>query len=76
VIVTAVLMGMLTFAAGGCDQDIAAQAASLSGGYVGDLVTATVTRFLEVAWNVEAAEGDTHEDEHSHEAEALHEHEH
>jgi hypothetical protein len=61
----------------GCDQHVTGQFATLSGGYVGDIVSAVVTRYLEIALGVESAaaeEAGAHE--HEHDTGALHDHEH
>ena len=63
----------------GCNHDVAAQFATLSGAYAGDIVTVLATDYLYDVLGVEhsdSADEHAHEDEHSHEAEALHEHEH
>lgn len=72
-----VLLAALTLAVGGCDGDIAAGLADLSGAYMGDMVTVAVTACLYDALGVEdGGAHDEHADEHDHEAQALHDHEH
>ena len=63
----------------GCTGEVAGQLATLSGAYLGDVVTVVVTGCLQDALGIEAdgsTEDHAHEDEHSHDAEPLHEHEH
>jgi organic radical activating enzyme len=60
-------------ACAGCDEDIAGEVATLSGGYVGDVVSVLATRCLQDALGVEAADSES-ADEHT--SEALHDHEH
>ncbi|UCE61049.1 MAG: hypothetical protein JSU63_04715 [Phycisphaerales bacterium] len=63
----------------GCNHDVASKIATLSGAYVGDLVTVLATDYLNDVLRVEDSESTdehVHEDEHSHEAQPLHDHEH
>ncbi len=62
----------------GCNGDVAGEVVTLSGVYLGDVVTATVTGYLHDPLGTEGS-GSTAEhsdDEHSHEAGPLHDHEH
>lgn len=78
--VVAMLLAGLSLPSVGCDRELAAQVASLSGAYIGDVVAVAATRFLQTVWGVENANaGHVYEDdEHSHErdVEPLHEHDH
>ena len=67
------LLGGLLPATLGCDRDVAGEVATLSGAYLGDVVSALATSCLHDALGIEdgGAAG-----EHSHEAEPLHDHEH
>lgn len=72
------LCGLLPTALG-CDRDVAGEVVTLSGAYLGDVITVLATGYLHDALGIEAggsADGHTHDDEHSHEAEPLHDHEH
>ena len=68
VLLCAVLSG-----AAGCNHEVVGQVAALSGAYIGDVVTVAVTGYLNDALGIE---GGGAVDEHSHEAEPLHDHEH
>ena len=68
VLLCAVLSG-----SAGCNHEVVGQVAALSGAYVGDIVTVAVTGYLNDALGIE---GGGSVDEHSHEAEPLHDHEH
>jgi len=60
----------------GCDEHVTGQLASLTGSYLGDVVSAVVTDCLQEALGVESAAGDA-ADQHEHAAAAaLHDHEH
>ncbi len=75
----AVVVCILMLGAGGCDQDVAGELATLSGAYLGDVVAVVVTASLSGALDVDGgASPDEHADaeEHSHDAEPLHDHEH
>ena len=75
----AMLACSLLFGVVGCDHEAAGQLATLSGTYVGDLVTVLVTGYLQDAWGVEGAASlgdDVHDDGHTHETGPLHDHEH
>jgi hypothetical protein len=78
IIVVALLLTGLSLPSVGCDQELAGQVASLSGGFLGDVVAVAATRYLEMAWGVEVAGGahEAEEESHDHDAEALHDHEH
>lgn len=69
-----VLLGGCLLVGTGCDEHVAGQLATLSGGYLGDVVSVVVTRCLETALGVEDAEPEG--GDHTHEAESLHEHQH
>ena len=72
-----VLLGGFLLAGTGCDQQVGGQLATLSAGYLGDVVSVMATRCLQVALGLEASESQhEHEDEHAHDAEPLHDHEH
>ena len=64
----------------GCDRETAAQVAELSGTYLGDVVSTVTTQYWLDLLGVEAnGDADEHEHdgaEHSHDAEAMHDHEH
>ena len=76
-VLSVVLLAVLALTVGGCDDDIAADLADLSGAYMGDVVTMAVTAYLYDALGVEdGGSHDEHADEHDHEAEPLHDHEH
>ena len=57
----------------GCNRDVAGELATLSGAYLGDVVSTIVTSYLHDALGIEDG-GSTYE--HSHDAEPLHDHEH
>jgi len=62
-----------------CDRDAVGELATLSGAYIGDVVTVAVTDCLHGALGVEGGaslDEHAHEDEHSHDAGPLHDHEH
>lgn len=72
-----VLLGACLLAGAGCDEHVAGQLVTLSGSYLGDVVSVVVTRYLQTALGVEAADSQTgDEHEHEHDAGALHDHEH
>ena len=71
--VPVVLLCSLLFVAGGCDREVAGQVATLSGAYLGDVVAALATGGLHDALGVEDGAAN---DEHSHDAVPLHDHEH
>ena len=73
VAVPAVVLCSLLFVAGGCDHEETGQIATLSGAYIGDVATALATGYLHDALGVE--DGDVN-DGHTHDAGALHDHEH
>ena len=64
-------------AASGCNDEVIGEVASLSGAYLGDVVTVVATGCLLDALGIEDHGGALeHDEEHSHNAEPLHEHEH
>jgi hypothetical protein len=72
-------LAALALAFGGCDEDIAADLADLSGAFMGEVVSVTVTACLYDALGIEdAAAHDEHaaEEAHAHNAQPLHDHEH
>lgn len=73
VTVPAVLLCSLLFVAGGCSREAVGQVATLSGAYLGDVVATLATGCLHDALGVE--DGGLN-DEHAHDAGALHDHEH
>ncbi len=66
-----VVIGCLLLAATGCDQDVLDEIAAISGTYVGDVVTAVVTRCLQDAWGIVVEDDENHEA-----ADPLHDHVH
>jgi len=61
----------------GCDEQLASELVTLSGGYLGDVLSAAVIHGLEDALDLEAADSETgDEHEHEHDVGALHDHEH
>ena len=74
---TLMLLGACLLTGIGCDEQLTSELVTLSGGYLGDVVSAVVIHCLEDASGVEAADSQT-SDEHQHEhyAGALHDHEH
>ncbi len=62
----------------GCDTDTVAQLATLSGTYIGDVVSTISTGYLLERLGAEGeAHGDEHEEEgHGHDDEPLHDHDH
>ncbi len=63
----------------GCNQETAGEVVTLSGAYLGDVVSALTTSCLRDALGIEdggLAEEHTDDDGHAHEAEPLHDHEH
>ena len=67
------LLGGLFPATLGCDREAAGEVVTLSGAYLGDVVSALATGYLHDALGIEDS-GAT--GEHAHEAEPLHDHEH
>jgi len=75
--VAVMLLGACLLAGTGCDQQVTGQLVTLSGSYLGDVVSVVVTHCLQNALGIAAADsqpGDEHE--HEHDAGALHDHEH
>ena len=71
------LLGACVLAGAGCDEQVAGELVTLSGSYLGDVVSAVVTHCLQGALGIEAAAegaGDSHDQEE--ETAALHDHEH
>ena len=61
----------------GCNVDVAGELAAASGSYLGEVVTVIATNSLQQAWGVGGDSAEEEEsDEHSHDEEALHDHEH
>ena len=74
-----VLVCLLLPSSAGCDLELAGEVATISGSYVGDVVTVLVTGYLYDLLGIEGdatADAHSNEDGHSHDAEPLHEHEH
>jgi len=74
----ALLCGLASGVAG-CNHEVAGQVATLSSAYLGEVVTVVTTSYLHDLGGIEAAEAageHTNGDEHSHNADPLHEHEH
>ena len=73
ILLCAVLSGV-----GGCNREVAGAVATLSGTYLGDVVTVVATGHLHDALGIEGSGSadESAEDEHSHAAEALHDHKH
>lgn len=69
------LLGACLLAGTGCDEHVTGQLATLSGSYLGDVVSVVVTHCLQDALGIEVADSPTG-DEHEHDAGALHDHEH
>ena len=71
------LLGGSLVGGAGCDQHVADQLATLSGNYVGDVVSTVVTHYLQGALGVEnAADALADSHDHEHDTGALHDHEH
>ena len=73
------LSGVLALGTAGCDREVAGELATLSGVYLGDMVTALATGCMRDDWGIEdggAHDEHTEHDGHSHEAAPLHDHEH
>ena len=72
-----VLLACWPLAAAGCNREVIGEVAALSGAYLGDVVTVVATGYLMDAVGIEN-HGDAleHDEEHSHDAEPLHNHEH
>jgi len=72
-----ILLSCVPLAAVGCDREVIGEVASLSGAYLGDVVTVVATGYLMDAVGIENL-GDAleHDEEHSHNTETLHNHEH
>ncbi len=68
-----VLVFGLLFGVAGCNQTVVGELASLSGAYVGDVVTSVVTGGLHRLLGLE--DGDS-ADEHTADSDALHDHDH
>ena len=73
ILLCAVLSGL-----GGCNRDVTGEVATLSGTFLGDVVAVVATGYLHNALGIESSGSadESAEDEHSHAAEALHDHEH
>ena len=72
------LCGLVSGVAG-CNHELAAQVATWSSAYLGDVVTVLANSYLHDALGIEAAgsaDEHAHGDEHSHDADPLHDHEH
>jgi len=65
----------LLFGVAGCDRTVAGELATLSGAYIGDVVTSVVTGGL---YHLLSLEDDDSSDEHEdpHDSDALHDHDH
>ncbi len=73
-----VVFGLL-FGMAGCDHMVAGELATLSGAYVGDVVTSVVTGGLHALLGLAISDSsDEHADEHEHEDDSggLHDHDH
>jgi hypothetical protein len=73
VIATSLVACLLTGV--GCDEQLAGELVTLSGGYLGDVVSTVVIHGLEDALNLEAADSDSGGAD-EHDSSALHDHEH
>jgi hypothetical protein len=74
---TVILLGACLLAGAGCDEYVAGELATLSGSYVGDVVSVVVTYCVQDAMGIEpAGNGQADEGEHAHDTSALHDHEH
>ena len=71
-----VVLCALGLAVGGCNREAAAEIALLSSAYLGDVVTALSTACLQEAWGIEIADAHAHDEEHSHAAVPLYDHDH
>jgi hypothetical protein len=71
--VALLLLGACLLAGPGCEEQLAGELVTLSADYLGDVVSATVASCLESALGIDAA---TAEEDHAHDAGALHDHEH
>jgi hypothetical protein len=69
------LFGTCLLAGTGCDDRLAAELATLSGNYIGDVTSTVVVHWWEDALGIETADNEA-SDEHEHESAALHDHEH
>jgi len=74
-VVAVALLGTCLLAGPGCDEQLTGELVTLSGNYLGDVVSVVVTDCLQDTLGVEAADNQTG-DEHDHDAGALHDHEH
>jgi len=77
--VLVLLLASSWFGPAGCDRDVSGEVMTLSGAYLGDVVTVVATGYLLDALGIEGSastDDQIHEDEHSHAAEPLHDHEH
>jgi len=75
----AVLLCILLSGLAGCNHEVAGEVATLSGAYLDDVVSTLATSYLRDTLGIEAGGSvaeHTHDDEHSHEAGPLHDHEH
>ena len=71
------LLGACLLAGAGCDEQLTGELVTLSGSYLGDVVSVVVTHCLQDALGIEAADSQTEDEhEHEHDAGALHDHEH
>jgi hypothetical protein len=73
--VAVILLGACLLAGSGCDQQVTGQLVTLSGSYLGDVVSVVVTHCLQDALGITAADSQTG-DAHEHDTGALHDHEH
>jgi len=63
----------------GCNREVAGEVAMLSGVYLGDVVSALATSYLRDTLGLEESDSSgahSDDDEHSHDATSLHDHEH
>jgi hypothetical protein len=63
----------LLFGTAGCEREVADELVTVSGAYLGEMVSVVATAFLHEAFGAESA--DAH-DEAGHDTEPLHDHEH
>ena len=68
-----VLLCSLMFGTVGCDQKVADEVATVSGAYLGEMLSVVATAYLLEAFGAESAES---HDELAHDTEPLHDHEH
>ena len=68
--------GSILLVSAGCDHDVARELVTLSAAYIGDVASVLTTDCLADMTGVELEAVEHEDDEHSHDAEPLHNHEH